>query len=178
LTRGDETQLNTAVAMSFLLLLLLLLFDAINGDDFVTQIPIVKINTFGQSIEELSRIRASLEIVWQSGNQSNSFNDIVPMNDRSWSGYVDIWLHGYASLHTKKPSYNIKTFTFRTDTDATKQPLMTFPASKRFVIYGPREGTKTVSLSRRRQNSMTVSNRCMSELFSFVVLEQVWIHHI
>jgi hypothetical protein len=25
---------------------------------------------------------------------------------------------------------------------------------------------------------MTVSNRCMSELFSFVVLEQVWIHHI
>jgi hypothetical protein len=96
-----------------------------------SNLPIVIIDTFGQSIKDEYRIQADMKIINNGEGQRNYLTD-VPNN---YDGWIDIELRGSASLTYPKKQYRFET------QDASSNnlnvSLMGMPEENDWILYGP-----------------------------------------
>lgn len=96
-----------------------------------SNLPIVIIDTFGQSIKDEYRIQAYMKIICNVDGKRNYLTD-APNN---YDGWIDIELRGSASLTYPKKQYRFET------QDASRNnlnvSLMGMPAENDWILYGP-----------------------------------------
>ncbi|MDZ7319818.1 MAG: CotH kinase family protein [candidate division KSB1 bacterium] len=96
-----------------------------------SNLPIVIINTFGQTIRDLYRIQASMQIIDNGVGLRNYLTN--PPNN--YDGWIDIELRGSASL-----TYPKKQYRFETQDDQRNNlnvSLMGLPEENDWILYGP-----------------------------------------
>lgn len=101
--------------------------------DFTSSnLPIVKIDTHGQSIPyDDPRIVADMEIIYNGNDQRNHVND--PANN--YSGKISMEIHGESSAGWDKKSYAIETQ--NTDGSNRNVPLIDLPEENDWILYAP-----------------------------------------
>ena len=94
-------------------------------------LPLVKINTNGQSIMDEPRIVADMEVIDNGPGNLNYFND--PVND--YDGKIAIEIRGASSQGFPKKNYGFET---QDETgDNRDYPLLGLPAENDWILHGP-----------------------------------------
>lgn len=98
---------------------------------FVSNLPLVIINTNGQEINNQDKITAEMGIIDNGPGEENHQND--PYND--YEGYIGIEIRGQSSQMFPKKSYAVET---RDETgDNMNVPLLGMPEENDWVLYAP-----------------------------------------
>jgi hypothetical protein len=96
-----------------------------------SNLPIVIINTFGQSIKDEYRIQANMKMIYNGEGTRNYLTD-APNN---YDGWIEIELRGSASLSYPKKQYRFET------QDASRNnlnvSLMGMTSENDWILYGP-----------------------------------------
>ena len=103
-----------------------------NDVDFTSSnLPIIKIDTQGNTIENDERIVAAMEIIWNDNNERNYLTD--PSNN--YNGRIEIEYHGQSSLMFPKKSYRIET----QDSfgENRNESLLGMPEENDWILYAP-----------------------------------------
>ena len=96
-----------------------------------SNLPIVIIDTFGQSIKDEYRIQANMKIVYNGEGKRNYLTD----SPNNYDGWIDIELRGSASLTYPKKQYRFETQDLsRNNLNAS---LMGMPEENDWILYGP-----------------------------------------
>ncbi len=95
-----------------------------------SNLPIIKIDTYGETIFDDPRIPASMGII-NNENGINSIND--PFND--YSGDITIELRGNSSQYNPKKPYRIETVDEDGDNDNVS--LLGMPSENDWILYAP-----------------------------------------
>ncbi|MBN1472962.1 MAG: CotH kinase family protein, partial [Syntrophaceae bacterium] len=96
-----------------------------------SNLPIVIIETNGNTIRKDVRIAADMQIIWNDDHQRNRVTD-TPNN---YNGKIGIELHGQSSLSFTKKSYRIET---RDSSGANLNvSLLGMPKENDWILYGP-----------------------------------------
>jgi len=116
----------------FFAAIILSAFEVISQNkSFTTKLPIVYLNTNGQTIPDDPKISAQLEIAWKGEGTSNSTSD----SHSHFSGRIAIEVRGSSSQTFPKKSYG---FELR---DANNQdmdfPLLDLPGEEDWILYAP-----------------------------------------
>ena len=94
-------------------------------------LPIVVLDSFGQTIPDEPKIPARMGIIWNTNGGMNSVMD--PFND--YDGNIGIEIHGQSSLSFPKKQYGIES---RDDNDEQiEAPLLGLPTESDWVLHGP-----------------------------------------
>ncbi len=96
-----------------------------------SNLPIVIIDTYGQTIRDLYRIQANLQIIDNGVGQRNYLTN--PPNN--YDGWIDIELRGSASLNYPKKQYRFETQDSQRNN--LNVSLMGLPAENDWILYGP-----------------------------------------
>ncbi len=100
-------------------------------NDFNSPIPIVKINTNGNSIPDEPSIAGTMGIIWNGEGNLNQSND--PMNE--FFGNIRIEIRGQSSTLFPKKGYGIETVDENgEDLDVS---FLNFPAEEDWILHGP-----------------------------------------
>ena len=100
-------------------------------EDLGSNLPLIKINTFGQSIVDEPRIVAEMGIIDNGPNSRNKLSD--PFND--FSGRIEIEIRGSSSKMFPKKNYRFETQDFSgLNLDVS---LLGMPPENDWVIHGP-----------------------------------------
>jgi hypothetical protein len=102
------------------------------ADDLVTNLPIVIIDTWGQSIPDEPKITAEMGIIFNGPGEMNHQSD--PFND--YDGYVGIEMRGQSSQYY----YPKKSYGFETryeDGENLNVSLLGLPEENDWVLYAP-----------------------------------------
>ena len=95
-----------------------------------SDLPIVIIDTNGQTIVDDPKVLASISIISNSGSVRNNIND-----DPVFDWYCGIEIRGESSQGFEKRSYGIEIWDeFGNDMDTT---FLEFPSEEDFILYGP-----------------------------------------
>ncbi len=118
-----------------ILLLITVVLSALSGwtqnKTFTTQLPIVYLNTYGQTIPDEPKINARLEIAWKGEGASNSTSD---PHDH-FSGQIAIEVRGSSSQMFPKKSYGLE---LRDDAGQDMDfPLLGLPEEEDWILYAP-----------------------------------------
>lgn len=96
-----------------------------------SNLPIIVIDTYGQSIPDQNKITAHMGIIDNGPGNLNHIED--PFNN--YDGRIGIELHGSSSLTFPKKSYSFET---RTLLDSNLNvPLLGLPEENDWILYGP-----------------------------------------
>ena len=100
--------------------------------DFETSLlPIVKINTLGDTIPLEDKTMASLDIIYNGNGVENN----VGQDGNEYSGFCGIELRGESSISFEKKNYSIELWDENgDDIDAA---FLNFPEEEDFILYGP-----------------------------------------
>lgn len=96
-----------------------------------SNLPIVIIDTYGQTIRDLYRIQANLQIIDNGSGQRNYLTN--PPNN--YDGWIDIELRGSASLAYPKKQYRFETQDWQRNN--LNVSLMGLPEENDWILYGP-----------------------------------------
>lgn len=96
-----------------------------------SNLPIAIINTYGQTIRDLYRIQANLQIIDNGVGQRNYLTN--PPNN--YDGWIDIELRGSASLNYPKQQYRFETQDSQRNN--LNVSLMGLPEENDWILYGP-----------------------------------------
>jgi hypothetical protein len=124
--------------MSIRTKLLLLIFSFCFSTSFVvaqtftsSNLPLVFINTYGQSIVNEPKINANMGIIWNGPGKRNNYTD--PKNN--FNGYIAIETRGSSSQDFPKKSYGFETKTAdRLDLNVS---LLGLPEENDWILYAP-----------------------------------------
>jgi len=96
-----------------------------------SNLPLIVINTYGQSIPDDPKIVADMGIIWDTSGKRNTLND--PMNN--YKGKIGIEIRGSSSQMFPKKSYGFET---RSDNVTSADvSLLGLPAENDWVLYAP-----------------------------------------
>ena len=96
-----------------------------------SNLPIVVVNTGGQTIVDDPKVSANLGIIYNGTGARNYLTD--PFNE--YAGFCGIELRGESSQGFAKKSYGIEIWDWQgNDLDAS---FLNFPAEEDFILYGP-----------------------------------------
>jgi len=96
-----------------------------------SNLPIVKINTNGQTIVNEPKIKAYMEIIYNGEGVRNLISD--PAND--YSGYIGIEIRGSTSQSFPKKQYAVELWdSLSNDIEAS---LLGFPKEEDWILFGP-----------------------------------------
>jgi len=96
-----------------------------------SNLPLVVINTNGQTILDTPKITADMGIIWNGPGKRNSLND--PMND--YNGKIGIEIRGSSSQMFPKKSYGFETRS--TDGLDLNVSLLGMPEENDWILYAP-----------------------------------------
>lgn len=96
-----------------------------------SNLPIVIINTGGETILDEPKIIADMGIIWNGAGKRNTLND--PMNN--FNGKIGIEIRGSSSQMFPKKSYGVETKNSSLQT--TDYPLLDMPAENDWILYAP-----------------------------------------
>ncbi len=100
--------------------------------DYTTsEIPIVSINTLGQSIQDEERIRAQMGVIDNGPGNSNQLND--PITD--YNGWINIEYRGESATGFPKKSYGFETQDELGENNNVS--LLDLPTENDWILYGP-----------------------------------------
>lgn len=95
-----------------------------------SDLPIVKIDTYGQMIQDADKIPAAMGIIYNGPGVRNETTD--PFND--FDGTIGIELRGHSSLTFPKKNYGIEV---RDELDEDLEvPLLGMPVESDWILYG------------------------------------------
>ena len=96
-----------------------------------SNLPVISVNTGGQTIVDEPKIQATMKIVDNGGGQRNSIND----HPNGYNGKIGIELRGASSLSFPKKNYTIET---RLDNGENNNiSLLGLPVENDWVLHGP-----------------------------------------
>lgn len=131
---------------------------------FTTNLPIVYLNTYGQTIPDEPKINAMMEIAWKGQGQVNSTSD----THDHFSGRIAIEVRGSSSQLFPKKSYGLE---LRDGVGADMDfPLLDLPAEEDWILYAPYSDKtlmrNVLTFTLASQMSDTYASRCrFVELF-------------
>ena len=96
-----------------------------------SNLPIVVLNTNGQSIPDDPKITATMGIIWNGSGQRNTVKD--PMNN--YNGNIGIEIRGSSSQMFPKKSYGLETRT--ADGQNLNVSLLGMPEENDWILYAP-----------------------------------------
>ncbi|MFX0138918.1 MAG: CotH kinase family protein, partial [Candidatus Hodarchaeota archaeon] len=107
--------------------------------NFSSNLPIIIINTYGQSIPDEPKIIADLIIIYNESGGRNSISD-SPVNYSiyNFSGTIGIEIRGFTSqIHYPKKQYGFETRHKDDPDEDVDVPLLGFPAEEDWVLHAP-----------------------------------------
>ncbi len=111
--------------------LLFVFAQTLRGQNFSSELPLVLINTNGQTIVDEPKILVQMGIVWNGAGKLNRSTD-TPNN---YNGKVGIEIRGSSSQSFPKKSYGFETKS--NDGQDMNASLLGLPAEEDWILYGP-----------------------------------------
>lgn len=117
--------------LAFFVLLFFSQIAPAQNKSFTTHLPIVYLNTNGQTIPDDPKINATMEIAWHENGTDNSTSD--PRNH--FKGKIQIEVRGSSSQMSPKKSYGFEL----KDADGADMdfPLLGMPTEEDWILYAP-----------------------------------------
>ena len=107
------------------------LISAAQNKSFITNLPIVYIDTYGSDIQDEPKIKARMEIAWHENGDENSTSDPRV----HFNGNIKIEIRGSSSQMFPKKSYG---FELKDEFDQDMDfPLLGMPEEEDWILYAP-----------------------------------------
>jgi len=97
--------------------------------DFTSNLPLVVVNTFGQKVDNINRVAASIRIV-ESRQGRTSWS-----SEADFDGLASIKVRGHSSLRYPKRSYSVKMVD--ASGKALEPSILGFPPDNDWILYAP-----------------------------------------